>query len=820
MRALAATSLSLLLIPILASPALAAWPNSAFTNVAQCTAPGDQLNPRMVSDGAGGAIMTWEDRRSGPDADIYAQHVMASGAVDPAWPVNGLALCTALNNQLGPTIVSDGAGGAIVAWADSRTGAIYDIYAQHVLASGTVDPAWPADGLPVCTAPNLQYSPSISTDGAGGAIVSWQDFRNGSNNDIYAQHLLASGTVDPAWPADGRALCLAPNSQFSSVSVPDGAGGAIVAWADNRSGAFSDIYVQHIQASGVVDPAWPVNGLALCIAANNQSSPALVPDGAGGAIVTWYDLRGGTTADIYAQHVLASGSADPAWPANGRALCTAVGDQFAETIVPDGSGGAIVAWNDVRAGTNYDIYAQHVQASGAVDPGWPTDGRAVCTAANNQQNPTLASDGYGGAFVAWSDPRTGSADDIYAEHLLASGFLDPAWPSNGRFICGAAGYQSLPMIVTDGSGGAIVCWQDQRNGSNYDIYAQKLEAYGRLGNPEPVIVSVRDVPFDNGGHVKVSWLASYLDAPPFIEINNYEVWRSIPAALATARLRAGSRLVGLAGAPARSHAGAIFTSVEGAKTTFWEYVGSQPARRFAGYSYDLSTTGDSIGAGIPTLQVLILAVDKDGYSQWASAGASGYSVDNLPPAAPAPLTGQFVGGTTHLHWNRNIEADLAGYRLYRGASVGFVPGPGNLVASLADTGFADPAGLIYVYKLTAVDIHGNESPVATLTPTAATGVSDRGAPRELSFAAPSPNPAGAATTLRFALPHASRVRLSIYDAAGRLVRELVSGPVAAGEHSEPWNLKDAGGRSAGAGLYFARLEADGRVLVRRMTVVR
>jgi len=64
----------------------------------------------IASDGAGGAIITWSDLRSGTDSDIYAQHVLASGLVDPGWPVDGRAICTAAGDQSSPAIVSDGAG--------------------------------------------------------------------------------------------------------------------------------------------------------------------------------------------------------------------------------------------------------------------------------------------------------------------------------------------------------------------------------------------------------------------------------------------------------------------------------------------------------------------------------------------------------------------------------------------------------------------------------------------------------------------------------------------------------------------------------------
>jgi hypothetical protein len=113
---------------------------------------------------------------------------------------------------------------------------------------------------------------------------------------------------------------------------------------------------------------------------------------------------------------------DPAWPANGRALCAATGNQFLPRIVGDGSGGAVVAWKDLRSGSNFDIYAQHVQAAGIVDPAWPTDGRALCTAIDDQDGQVIASDGAGGAVVAWNDGR-GESIDVYASRVVSTGAL-------------------------------------------------------------------------------------------------------------------------------------------------------------------------------------------------------------------------------------------------------------------------------------------------------------------------------------------------------------------------------------------------------------
>src|SRR5262245_56277409 len=146
-----------------------AWPTDPDKNLLGAGGPGDQWQVQIISDGAGGAVIAWEDNRDN-NPDIYAQRILPGGRVHPSWPTNRRPLCTAIVNQVSPMLVGDGTGGAIVTWADSRA-ASYDIYAQHVQANGTVDPAWPVNGRALCTAANNQSFPTIVSDGAGGAIV-------------------------------------------------------------------------------------------------------------------------------------------------------------------------------------------------------------------------------------------------------------------------------------------------------------------------------------------------------------------------------------------------------------------------------------------------------------------------------------------------------------------------------------------------------------------------------------------------------------------------------------------------------------------------
>jgi hypothetical protein len=455
-------TVSLVLLP---SAVRAQW---QLDCVALCAAANNQSEPTIVTDGAGGAIVTWLDTRSGTHTHVYAQRVKAGGVVD--WTSNGVALSTTANSPPSrtiPTIVSDGSGGAIVAWSDYRSGTDYDIYARRVNASGVAQ--WTSNGVALSTAANDQSSAKIISDGAGGAIVTWQDLRSGAS-DIYAQRVTASGVVQ--WTAAGVAICTAANHQWDPKIISDGAGGAIVTWWDYRGGPnSSDVYAQRVDSSGAV--LWTSNGVALCTAANEQHSPTIATDGAGGAIVTWYDVRSGTSSDIYAQRVDGAGVAQ--WMFNGVAICAAANEQMYPTIVSDGAGGVIATWWDYRGGTGYtDIYAQRINGSGVAQ--WTADGVALCTAANYQLDPTIASDGGGGAIVAWSDYRNGKR--IYAQRVGALGVAQ--WTANGITLCTAVNSQDYPAIVSDASGGAIVAWQEYRSGTVWDIYAQRINASGSI----------------------------------------------------------------------------------------------------------------------------------------------------------------------------------------------------------------------------------------------------------------------------------------------------------------------------------------------------
>jgi hypothetical protein len=131
-------------------------------------------------------------------------------------------------------------------------------------------------------------------------------------------------------------------------------------------------------------------------------------------------------------------------------------------------------------------------------------------------------------------------------------------------------------------------------------------------------------------------------------------------------------------------------------------------------------------------------------------------------------------------------------------------------------------GLTYVNIHSAVnpggEIRGQLANLSALQPAA---VAD---PETAPVVAPllrvSPNPFGAETAIRFALARESAVVLAVVDVNGRVVRELVAGSLAAGEHTYAWDGRDATGRPVANGVYMSVLDTPAGRNAMRITKVR
>ena len=790
--------------PLASLIALSISPTTAHSNNgAMVVAQSDvQFNHRLVSDGSGGAFVVWDDYRNG-QYDIYAQRLDASGG--PAWGLGGISVCAAAGEQSNAQIVRDGAGGIIVCWQDARSGT-YDIYVQRLDASGA--PLWGFSGRPVSTASSEQALPQISADGTGGAIIAWRDARFGTY-DIFAQKFSSAGIAQ--WTVDGVAVSTSGGDQAVPTLDTDGSGGAIIVWEDRRTGAL-DIYAQRLNPSGV--PQWTFNGIPVCAIPGDQLSARIVADGASGAFLTWEDDRIGTRR-VYAQHL--NGLGVSLWTTDGAAVATPPAYTYQPQLVPDASGGIIVCWYDARAG-DYDVYAQLMSSSGI--PQWTANGVPICSAIGSQTRPTLAADGAGGAIVSWEDSRFGPFD-IYSQRVSNTGAR--LWDLDGVSISSATSTQELPRIVPDGSGGAVIVWRDLRFSATtyYDLFAQRINAAGVPQFPDaeyPSMVSVRDVPNDQGGRVRLSWLANIQDLAPFNQVAEYWVWRSVPTlGLATHAQRIDLSRANPSKNIARSDI--LVTTIDG-DDYFWEFLDSQPAGHLYRYSYVAATTSDSIQGSNPYTAFMVQARTSNGSSWWYSNPDSGYSVDNLPPPAPQGFTGDYSQSSTSLSWLPTTASDLGTYRIHRGGSESFIPSPSNLIVETLNEEYVDPVSGNNFYKLFVVDTHGNVGPVALVRPPGALDVHEPNVTGVwLSSAMPNPVRTGS-TSLAFGADAGTRVDLLLHDTSGRHVRTLYTGTSQGGRTTVQWNGTNEKGALVPDGVYWVTLRTPSVVRTARLIVIR
>ncbi|MFN8176880.1 MAG: FlgD immunoglobulin-like domain containing protein [bacterium] len=256
----------------------------------------------MDTDGApgisfltGGAILAWEESRGG-DLAIWARRVDAGGT--PQWTADGIRVCGGTTGQQrDPAIANVGGDDCIVTWSDTRSGSA-EIYAQRIDSTGTL--FWAADGVSVCNGPGARTAPAILKDGAGGAFIAWLDTRTGSTQ-IYGQRITENGARQ--WVLLGVPVCTAASNPESLTLLSDGAGGFFAVWRDHRNDS-GDIYAQRVDANGLLQ--WSASGVPLSLVAGAQIFPAIVA-GAGGLIAAWQDGRNPPFTDIYANRVTTGG---------------------------------------------------------------------------------------------------------------------------------------------------------------------------------------------------------------------------------------------------------------------------------------------------------------------------------------------------------------------------------------------------------------------------------------------------------------------------------------------------------------------------------
>lgn len=321
--------------------------------------------------------------------------------------------------------------------------------------------------------------------------------------------LLFAGSLWAQWTSNttqNQQLCGATGNQYAPVVVSDGSGGVISAWIDERTVNVQKIYVQRYNASGV--PMWQANGVELVPSQTNAADLQCVPDGSGGAVICWMESKAGTVSMFYARKINSAGV--PQWPSEVgvSGVYNASYNDEKCSIAPDGSGGVLLAYKRYNnTAAKFEIHCQYISSDGSRYFG---SGGTVVATSNmtvSFDNPRVCADGSGGAIVIYQ-----RFSRIYAQKLNNLG--QKQWGSEGFDVFGSTtGNMFLPVVCSDGVGGAIIACIDERVPSNnFDIYAQRVKngvsMWGTGGKSIGIGTARQWVPkiaYDNNFGAYIAW---------------------------------------------------------------------------------------------------------------------------------------------------------------------------------------------------------------------------------------------------------------------------------------------------------------------------
>ncbi|MFQ5770457.1 MAG: T9SS type A sorting domain-containing protein, partial [bacterium] len=368
--------------------------------------------------------------------------------------------------------------------------------------------------------------------------------------------------------------------------------------------------------------------------------------------------------------------------------------------------------------------------------------------------------------------------------------------------------------------------EDKSNGvHNYQYavnllkVAHKALTTGSLG--AGMITAITDVPNDQGKQVRIGWTRFGGDGVGNNPVRTYAMWRRVDdmTAKASQQNLAVHESFDMSSDALKTLGIGSRVQVNG---TLWDFAGSVQAAGHEQYNAIAPTLFDSTTTdGVHWSVFVVSGHTAMPAVQAVSAPDSGYSVDNLAPTAPTSLAGVETVSGIELTWDEPVDADFNYFALYRSTTQGFDPGTLEPIAQLTETTYNDlnvSVKSTYYYRLSAYDFAGNESAYSSefsLMVTAVEG-SDTGAiPEDYVLEQNYPNPFNPSTTINFGLKESGQVTMTIYNALGEEVLQVLNGFMEAGNHRVVIRSENLS-----SGLYFYKLHVNGFSAVKKMIVMK
>ena len=440
------------------------------TGIRATVADGRQEDPVLVSDGSGGAFLAWIDYRDDEYGDVYVQHLDSDGNL--SWDPAGVPVAVNTGSQQSANMARGTAGVAYVIWDDGSLSQSGDIFGTVLTTTGPL-PSGGTNGLPVVNASGTQTNHSIETSGSE-VVVVWRDTRDTNDPDIYGQRLDVNLTG--LWGENGIMICGNASDQVYPKVAPADGDRVAVSWLDHRNNLKTDVFSQLLDVNG--NAVWAADGVPLTNLPSEQNGSRVKSNGVNRIYYVWQDFRNNAQdPDIYMQSLDFSGS--PVWADGGISVSEADLKQLQPRFTPGDAGGIYVTWLDERNGgyPQSDIYLQYVNVDGSM--AFTADGMALTSGKKYQNGGLVRPDGNNGALVVWSNASTGSIG-VTGQHVRLDG--SQAWESDGsEFFFGIDGDASKFQVLTWGDNDALIFWEDNRwAGTGSVSMAQVMDQTGGI----------------------------------------------------------------------------------------------------------------------------------------------------------------------------------------------------------------------------------------------------------------------------------------------------------------------------------------------------
>ena len=410
---------------------------------------------RTVCPGESGSmIFVWSDTRYG-SRNVFAQKVDSSGVL--LWGSQGSAVTNLPGRQEDPVAITDGDGGAFIAWVDYRFDDEGDIFIQHIDNQG--NRMMDDNGEALARVDGRHLTINMCTDSLGGVFVAWQDKRNFLDDDIFGTHV--SSNYEIIAPSSGVSIIQMNGNQGAKSLEYAGNNQATIIWSDTRSGSGNDIYCQKINMN--MEKIFSDGGLEVSATSDLETTPRTTFMKNDTSFVIWQS--GTESTDIYYNLLTSDGLVF----SEHLQLCSFNSSKANPRIKRNQLGEVFIQWidyrNDPTAGNHY---YQRVSHGGNIS--WDQNGIQL-DASGDDHHARFSPGGNRELFVYWERGTFPNVDIMY-EGIQSDGSL---LLDNAEFVSNVSGYQSMPNTLFDNNNGSFVVFADQSNGS-IDLRVQRMNS--------------------------------------------------------------------------------------------------------------------------------------------------------------------------------------------------------------------------------------------------------------------------------------------------------------------------------------------------------